>query len=89
MFQLFPNRSDNGAPGSIAGRAAETTLTDLPDLVFLALAQYQLGGKEPAQATLVRLREAAAKPQWATDPKNRAFLREAETPMETPPATKK
>src|SRR5262249_2131999 len=34
------------------------------DLAFRAMAQYQLGQKEQAQATLTRLREAVAKPPW-------------------------
>jgi hypothetical protein len=59
------------------------------DLAFLAMAQYQLGHKEQAQATLARLREALTKSRWATNAESTAFLREAETLIEGAPATTK
>jgi WD40 repeat protein/serine/threonine protein kinase len=38
------------------------------DLAFLAMAQHQLGRKEPARATLTLLRETLTKPGWANAP---------------------
>jgi WD40 repeat protein/serine/threonine protein kinase len=61
-------------------------------LQWLARAQHQLGRKEEAQATLARLREALAKPQWtywASSPEYVAFQREAEALLQAAPATKK
>jgi hypothetical protein len=54
------------------------------DLAFLAMAQHQLGHKEEAQTTLVRLRQAANKPRWARAQETQAFLREAESLLNPP-----
>ena len=52
----------NGASRAFASvREALAAGMLVPDLAFLAMAQYQLGQQEQAQATLARLREAVAK----------------------------
>jgi WD40 repeat protein len=55
-------------------------------LAFLAMTQYQLGEKEQASATLVRLCKIMGKPEWATSIDARAFLREAAELIEGKPA---
>jgi hypothetical protein len=61
------------------------------DLAFLAMAQHQLGQKEPAQATLARLRQTMKQPSEAKNVEAQHFLREAEalidskTPPDAPP----
>ena len=52
------------------------------------MAQYQLGQKEQAQATLARLREALTKSRWADDAESVLFLREAKTLIAAAPATR-
>jgi tetratricopeptide (TPR) repeat protein len=56
------------------------------DLAFLAMAQHQLGQKERAQATFLRLREIMKQPRWAEDAEAQGFLREAEAVLKTKPA---
>jgi hypothetical protein len=48
----------------------------------LGMAQYRLGHKEQAQATLARLRDAMQKPEWAGNAEAQGFLREAEALIE-------
>jgi hypothetical protein len=52
--------------------------TQPADLAFLAMAHQQLGHKEQAQATLVRLRGVMKQSRWAQDAEAQGFLREAE-----------
>ena len=59
------------------------------DLAFLAMAQHQLGQKERAQATFLRLCEAMKQPRWAEDAEAQGFLREAEELLKTKPANGK
>jgi tetratricopeptide (TPR) repeat protein len=47
-------------------------------LTFLALAHYQLGHKEQAQATLGRLQKAMKQPKWTRNADAQSYLREAE-----------
>ena len=47
------------------------------DLAFLAMTQHHLGQKEPARASLARLREIMKQPPWATNAEAQGFLREA------------
>jgi hypothetical protein len=56
------------------------------DLAFLAMAQHQLGQKERAQATFLRLREIMKQPRWAEDAEAQGFLREAQEVLKTKPA---
>jgi hypothetical protein len=56
------------------------------NLKFLAMAQYQLGQKEQAQATFARLREVMLQPEWATNAEAQGFLRKAEELLKTKPA---
>jgi tetratricopeptide (TPR) repeat protein len=56
------------------------------DLAFLAMAQHQLGQKERAQATFVRLREIMKQPRWARNAAAQGFLHEAEAVPKTKPA---
>jgi tetratricopeptide (TPR) repeat protein len=55
------------------------------DLAFLAMAQYQLGQKEEAKATLDRLREVLMHPRWFRIAESRSFLQEAEELIEGEP----
>ncbi len=48
------------------------------DLVFLAMAHFQLGQKDKAAENLNKLRETMKRPQWARNAEARPFLREAE-----------
>jgi hypothetical protein len=59
------------------------------DLAFLAMAQHQLGQKERAQATFLRLCETMKQPRWAEDAESQGFLREAEDLLKTKPANGK
>jgi len=63
--------------------------TQPADLAFLAMAHQQLGHKEQAQATLVRLRGVMKQSRWAQDAEAQGFLREAEQVLKTKPATGK
>jgi tetratricopeptide (TPR) repeat protein len=56
------------------------------DLAFLAMAHYQLGQKEKAQASLNRLREIMMQPELAKNEQAQAFLREAEALVKEKPA---
>jgi tetratricopeptide (TPR) repeat protein len=58
------------------------------DLAFLAMAQYQLGNKDVAKATLGRLRETMELPPWAKNAQAVGFLREAEELIEGKAASK-
>jgi uncharacterized protein HemY len=59
------------------------------DLAFLAMAQHQLGQKERAQETFVRLCETMKQPRWAEDAEAQGFLREAEQVLKTKPVSGK
>jgi Flp pilus assembly protein TadD len=52
------------------------------DLAFLAMTQHELGQKEQAQATLIRLRETLRKLERVKDDEASRFLREAEALIE-------
>jgi WD40 repeat protein/tRNA A-37 threonylcarbamoyl transferase component Bud32 len=52
------------------------------DLVFLAMAQHQLGKKDEAKATLYRLRKVMKQPRWSNAAESADFLREAEELIE-------
>ncbi len=53
------------------------------------MAEYQLGQKEKAQASLDRLREILKQPKFAKDQEAQAFLREAETLLKEQPIKRK
>jgi WD40 repeat protein/serine/threonine protein kinase len=55
-------------------------------LAFLAMAQQQLGEKEPARTTLARLREVLKKPEWGRNADAQSYLREATELIESKPA---
>jgi WD40 repeat protein len=55
----------------------------------LSMAQYRVGQKEQAQATLARLRETMQKPEWAKNEEAQSCLREAEALIEGQPTTLK
>jgi WD40 repeat protein/tRNA A-37 threonylcarbamoyl transferase component Bud32 len=59
---------------------------DASDLAVQAMAQFHLGQKEPAQATLQRLRELLKQPGWDRNNDARAFLDEAEALIAGKPA---
>jgi hypothetical protein len=48
------------------------------DLAILAMAQYRLGQKDQARATLDRLRKAMQQSAWTKDKEANALLQEAE-----------
>jgi WD40 repeat protein len=48
------------------------------DIAFLAMAQYQLGKKDQAQALLEQLRQLMKQPQWQSNDEMQGCLREAE-----------
>jgi len=53
------------------------------DLAFLAMAQFQLGRKEEARATLERLHDVLKNLRWFKDAEARGFLGEAEETLKT------
>ncbi len=55
------------------------------DVAFLAMVQHKLGHKDQARALLDRLREIMKSPQFSKDPESQAFLREAESLLDTTP----
>jgi tetratricopeptide (TPR) repeat protein len=59
------------------------------DLAFLAMAEFQLGKKDEAKATLARLREVMKQPGWAIHAESQGFLREAEELIEGKAAGKR
>ena len=53
------------------------------DFAFLAMAQYQLGQRDQAQATLERLRRLLKQSPITATAENLGFLREAESLIES------
>jgi WD40 repeat protein/tRNA A-37 threonylcarbamoyl transferase component Bud32 len=55
------------------------------DLAFLAMAYHQLGERQPARATLRRLRQSMLDQRWKDDPEAQAVSREAESLLKAGP----
>ena len=54
------------------------------DLVFLAIAQYRVSRTDQARQLLDRLRQLLQQDRWKNDADSHAFLREAESLINTP-----